>query len=326
MPQHENFREALDLYSLRHLIVILGVSKEEVFDLTLRAGGFYQPFPKRTKPKPFPRKPKPQKNRLIDNPTGFLKQMQSRIEERLLKRLLLPEHLLGGIPGKTIRQNAALHFGAPCVATIDIKNFFPSITPWQVHSVWKNLLNCSPQIADILTKLTTFRGRLPQGAPTSTLLANLVLASNDVEIRAVCQAHEVVYSSWVDDLAFSGEKARDIISSAIQALRDSGFSVSHRKIRVMGKGEKKTINNLVLGKFITVEKAYRKQIRAGIHNLACGKVVASELVRYLMSLDGQINYVGLFDAKKAARLRTDLAAAKMKWRELHRNARIHSGS
>ncbi len=309
---------ALDLYSFRYLVVILGVPRRELIDLAAHAGRFYSPFPKGDKPRPFARKIKPRKRRLIDNPTGFLKLIQSRIETRLLKRLVLPEHLLGGIVGKTIKQNARLHFDAPYIVTIDIKNFFPSITPCQVYSVWKNVLNCSPEIAETLTKLTTFRGRLPRGAPTSTLLANLVLADLDLPIRTACEEKQVRYTSWVDDLAFSGKHARDIVSSVIDILRKSGFAVAHAKIKVMGPGDKKTINKLVLGRFITVERAYLERIRAGIHNLAIGKVGASDFGRYILSLEGQINYVGLFDSNKATRLRLALEAGKGAWRHTPR--------
>src|ERR1700680_588070 len=144
---------ALDLYSFRYLTVQLGFSRSQLLDLSAHAGGYYKPFPKQAKVRPFAHDVTPHKKRLIDNPTGLLKVVQSRIEGRLLARLAIPEHLLGGVRGKTIKENAALHFGAPFIVTVDIKNFFPSITPVQIYSVWNRTLNCSPEIAEILTKL-----------------------------------------------------------------------------------------------------------------------------------------------------------------------------
>src|SRR5689334_12859687 len=207
----------------------------------------------------------PPKKRWIDNPVDPLKAIQSRIQERLLSPLILPEHLLGGVRGKSIRHNAQLHLGAQCLVTIDIKNFFPSITPRQVRNVFRRVLNCSPNVSYLLTGLTTCRGRLPQGAPTSPLLANLVLSSFDNKIRSVCLENGIRYSSWIDDLAFSGNSASQVIGLVVATLINAGFTVSHRKIKRMGPGNRKVLNNLVLGKFVTVQKQYRARIRAGIH-------------------------------------------------------------
>lgn len=303
-------RERLDLYSFRYLEFLLGFSRLQLRELSSHAARHYRPFYKEPKARPFARKPINKKKRLIDNPKGDLKKVQRRINQRLLKPLILPEHLLGGVPGKCIRDNAYLHLGSPCIATVDIKKFFPSITPLQVYHVWRVRLNCSPRIAAVLTRLTTFRGYLPQGAPTSTLLANLVLSGSDCGIKAACDAAGIRYSSWVDDLAFSGMKAREIIPSVISALIQAGFRLSHQKIKVMGAGDRKTLNKLVLSKFVAVERAYISRIRAGIHNLQVGKVPNSEIGAFVRALEGSINYVHLMQPQKAVKLRSQLAAAQ----------------
>jgi RNA-directed DNA polymerase len=189
----------LDLYSLRHLEVLLGHSRSELHDLAKHGVRYYAPFVYRKKERPFSRKVVPTKRRWIDNPVGPLKAIQARIEDRILNRIILPEHLLGGVAGKSITDNSGHHLDARYLVTIDIKNFFPSITSRQVRSVWRETLNCSPQVAYLLTGLTTCCDRLPQGAPTSTMLANLVLSSFDEEIPTACDLRAVSYSSWVDD-------------------------------------------------------------------------------------------------------------------------------
>lgn len=298
----------LDLYSLHHLEALLGHSRVELEDLAKYATRFYKPFPLKRKEHPFSRKTQPAKKRSIDNPINPLKAIQARIEDRLLKRIILPEHLLGGVKGKSIKDNAIRHLDARYryLVTIDIKNFFPSITPQRVLTVWRTLLNCSPSVAYLLTGLTTCRGRLPQGAPTSTLLANLVLSSFDEQIRIVCETNGVCYSSWVDDLAFSGDSASQIVGPVIAVLMKAGFSVSHQKLRVMGPGDRKILNNLVLGRFVTVQKQYISRIRAGIHNLTGGKVAVIDADDYVQSLEGSINYLRLFDTRKADKLQEQL--------------------
>jgi hypothetical protein len=155
--------ERLNLYSFRYLEFLLGFSRIQLRDLSNHAAKYYRPFYKEPKVRPFARKAIDKKKRLIDNPKGGLKQVQRRINQRLLKPLLLPEHLLGGVPGKCIRDNAYLHLGSPCIVTVDIKKFFPSITPLQIYRVWRVRLNCSPRIAAVLTRLTTFRGIYHRG-------------------------------------------------------------------------------------------------------------------------------------------------------------------
>jgi RNA-directed DNA polymerase len=302
-PSSSAAKEAasLDLYSLHYLEALLGHSRSELRDLAEHGVRYYDPFPHQRKERPFARSVKSTKRRWIDNPIGPLKAIQSRIEQRVLNRVILPEHLLGGVRGKTIKDNAKRHFAAKFLVTIDIKSFFPSINPQQVRSVWRETLNCSPDVAYLLTGLTTCRGYLPQGAPTSTILANLVLSSFDGEIRAACDAHAVVYSSWVDDLAFSGEDPRLIIASVIATLRGAGFRVSHSKIKVMGPGERKVLNNLVLGRFITVQKKYISRIRSGLHHLERGHVLKEDVPGYIEGLLGSISYLKLFDEKKASK-------------------------
>lgn len=161
-----NVSGSLDLYSLRHLEILLGRSRAELKDLAESAVRYYKPFRQRPKERPFARKFKPPKKRWIDNPVDPLKMVQTRIQERILSQLVLPGHLLGGVSGKSIIDNAKLHLRSNFLVTIDIKNFFPSITPEQVRSVFRKLLNCSSDASHLLTGLTTCRGRLPQGAST----------------------------------------------------------------------------------------------------------------------------------------------------------------
>jgi RNA-directed DNA polymerase len=309
-----NATGALDLYSLSYLEVLLGRTRTELKDLARHAVRYYKPFPWKPKPRPFAKKTETAKKRWIDHPIDPLKAIQSRIQERLLSCLILPEHLLGGISGRGIIDNAKLHLQAPWLVTIDIKNFFPSIEPKQVQRVFRKLLHCSSDVAYLLTGLTTCRGRLPQGAPTSPLLANLVLSSFDSEIRAVCAENGVRYSSWIDDLAFSGTSAPNIIGPVLSVLMRSGFKVSHRKLRRMGPKDRKLLNKLVLGKFVTVQKQYRSRIRAGIHNLACGKVPSQTAEAYINGLSGRI-----IDPKKAETFRLKLWSASLACAEMIRN-------
>ena len=238
----------------------------------------------------------------------------------MLRPILLPEYLCGGVKGRTLLHNVMIHPGAKVLVSMDIKSFFPSITNMHVYTVWRNLLNCSPRIAGILTKLTTFERHLPQGAPTSTTLANLVLYSVDAPIRTECNRRNVRYSTWVDDLAFSGDSAREVINLAAGALRSSGFASPHKKQKIMGSGSRKVLNNVLMGRFPTVLRERYSQLRSGIHKLRTRQVSKHEFKAYLRSLEGSISQVGSIDPRKGKKLHDQLGAVLREYPDLGASA------
>jgi RNA-directed DNA polymerase len=298
----EQFPDKLNLYSINDLEFRLHVSREELGSVAAIAGACYRPFKQAKKPRPFQKIIKPPKLRDIDNPTDRMKRIQRRINDRLLKPLALPSYLCGGVRGKSVIDNVNMHLGSRCLVTIDIKSFFPSIDNHQVFKVWRNLLNCSDRISRLLTRLTTFERHLPQGAPTSTLLANLVLHTADGPIRDECKRLVVRYSSWVDDLAFSGDNPQQVIQTAASTLRAAGFAISHKKLKIMGPGTRKCLNGTMLTRFPSVHPERLGWIRSGIHKLRTGHVPAEETASYVRSLKGKIQQVLTLAPRKGIKL------------------------
>lgn len=287
---------------------LLGASRGHLQNVAENAGSYYRKFLKRDKSRPFQKKFNQSKKspRTIDNPCGELKNLQRRINEHILKPVVLPNYLCGGVPGKSVLDNVLLHLGAPTLVTVDIKSFFRRITNLQVYAVWRSTLNCSPKIAALLTRLTTFERHLPQGAPTSSLLANLVLYSIDLPIRKECARRGVNYSTWVDDLAFSGTDAREVIPVVVGSLHRAGFSVSHRKLKIMGPGTRKVLNGILMDRFPSVLSQRIARLRSGIHKLRTNQVAANEMQRYIQQLKGGIAYVASIAPRKGATLRQEL--------------------
>jgi len=317
MPPTPDFAETfpyslrkLNLYSLSRLERILGLDRGYIRALAAVAGRYYSPFTKPNKSRPFERIAKPRKLRVIDNPSEELKAVQSLITERLLKQVELPEHVCGGVKGKSVLDNVALHSGARVLIKIDIARFFPSITNVHVYRVWAGLLGCSPEISGLLTQLTTFERHLPQGAPSSTLLANLVLYSADGPIRGECERVGIRYSSWIDDLAFSSDDPRPIVPLVVATLRKSGFRISRKKLEIIGPRERKILNGVVLGRRVSVPSERLARVRSGIHKLQEGKVPAAEVDRYVEGLRGGVAQISTIDRAKARRLREDLEFAR----------------
>lgn len=306
----------LDLYSINKLEALLGFPRDQIRNIATHAGAYYKPFPKKARMHPFQKKFKPAKQRIIDNPTGLLKVLQKRVQRNLLRPLLLPKHYCGGVKGRTLLDNVVIHLGARVLVTMDIKSFFPTITNKQVYFVWSQMLNCSPRIAGILTRLTTFERHLPQGAPTSTTLANLVLYSLDAPIRSECNRQNVRYSTWVDDLAFSGDNAPEIIDIAVEALSSCGFAAPHKKQKIMGPGSRKVLTKVLMAKFPTVLPETLSQLRSGIHKVRVRQIPNAELEAYLLSLEGRICQVENINPRKGKSLRNQLATAVQEYSDL----------
>jgi RNA-directed DNA polymerase len=300
----------LDISSLRKLEFHLGIARSKLRTVALNADTYYSPFPKPDKIKPFQKKFKRASERLLDNPIEPLKGIQRQIHRKLLGPLDIPLYLCGGVKGRTLLDNVMLHAGAAAIVTIDIKNFFPSIDNRRVYSIWTSLLGCTPRIAAILTRLTTRNHYLPQGSSTSTMLANLALLSIDKPIRDACERAGVQYSTWVDDLAFSGANSRDIIPVVLETLRSKGFNLSRRKIEIMGPGSRKVLNGVLADQFPSVLPERLAQLRSGIHKLRMNQIPADSLQKYLMQLGSSIAQVGSINPEKAARLQSDFETAK----------------
>ncbi|HET9284609.1 MAG TPA: reverse transcriptase family protein [Candidatus Angelobacter sp.] len=282
--------EKLNILSQRHLGHLLGVAPEKLAEIARYADTYYAPFDTTGRERPFQKHPN--KSRTIDNPRGDMKKVQRRIYRRLLRPICFPEHILGGVRKRSVLDNGDRHLGSNVLVTVDIRKCFPSINNVQIYRVWRETLGCTPPVASLLTRLTTYKRRLPQGSPASPLLANLFIWSIDKPIREACKQKSVVYSTWIDDLGFSGILAREVIQVAAKVLAAHGLRLSRKKIRVMGSREKKLLTGTRLGQSsIRASREKLARVRSGIHKLRKGLVPASKQERYVDGLVGQLLYI-----------------------------------
>ena len=244
----------LHLVSMRKLERLLGRSREDIRRIAGCAGRLYDPF--------YIAKADGRKRR-IDNPSPELKQYQSRIQTMLSRRIRLPENVLGGVVGKSIRDNAIRHVGKVLVVTLDLKNCFGSIGHRAVFEVYRRH-GCSDEIAGILTQLTTLQDRLPQGAPTSGTLANLVLLPLHLKVTRLAKGLGVGVSFWVDDIAFSGDRALELIEPTILAARELGLSIGCRKKKIMPRCSQQWVTGVTVNRKISQGRRVIDDIRKEI--------------------------------------------------------------
>lgn len=175
---------------------------------------------------------------------------------------------------------------------MDIKSYYPSITSQHVYKVWSAVLGCSPPVAALLTKLTTCNFHLPQGAPTSPALANLFLASIYGPVLEACSQKDVEPTVWVDDLTFSGERAREVMEVVRSTLAAHGLKDSRKKRAILGPKDVKIITGVRLGNGrVRACRIKMREVRAGIFNLKIGRITPRGIDKDLQSLEGKISHI-----------------------------------
>ncbi|TQC42700.1 RNA-directed DNA polymerase [Rhodococcus sp. WS4] len=205
-------------------------------------------------------------NRLLEAPKERLREVQRRILRSVLDGV--PPHAAahGFVRGRSVHTFAAPHAGHDCVLRIDLRAFFPSISQTRVRAIFDALGYPAP-VARVLAGLCTtstppgvlaqipfdaasrLRGaHLPQGAPTSPALANLVAHRLDRRLTGLARAHHSGYTRYADDLAFSGsDLAVDRLIQAVgRIVADEGFSVHPGKTRVMREHRRQHLAGLVV--------------------------------------------------------------------------------
>jgi RNA-directed DNA polymerase len=221
---------------------VLGVPRDKLGQLSAEAERLYSPFTlvqvKRGK----------RKERPIDNPLAPLKNVQTRIKERLLDPVDLPSFMCGGVRGRSTQANARIHVCQSEVVALDVRNFFGSVTCAQVAGVWHERFGASNDVAWLLTRLTTYGGHLPQGAPTSTALANLVMLPTMERLHLWCRDRGLRLSIYVDDMSVSGKLARVAIPVVASELSRARLRLARGKVKVMPSHVRQEVTGLVVNR------------------------------------------------------------------------------
>lgn len=209
----------------------------------------------------------PKKNgglRTINAPSENLKYIQKWILENILYCKSCLEVANGFIREKSIVDNAKRHVGKPCVINLDIKDFFPTIKYLDVYKMFTGF-GYSKHLAMIFTGLCTFENVLPQGAPSSPYISNLICEKLDRKMMNLANRIGASYSRYADDITFSGEKS---ITKYIKLLKDiiisEGFVVNEKKVRVQFQYHKQIVTGIVVNEKLSVPKDTKKYLRQQI--------------------------------------------------------------
>ena len=248
--------------------------------------------------------------RLLHEPVPQLKFAQRRILKRLLDRVELHPAAHGFRPRRSIVTNAREHVGQELVVGLDIRDFFPSITYARVYGVFRSL-ELEKREAALMARLTTHEGALPQGAPTSPAIANIVCRRLDRRLAGLAKRAGARYTRYADDVTLSGP--RDILSIlpvVRRIISEEGFGVHPRKTRIMGRGARQQVTGLVVNDKVSVPRDARRKLRALVHNIKTrGGLSAPDVPPGLREhLVGHASYLGMVDPAKGERMLSEIVA------------------
>jgi len=217
--------------------------------------------------------------RSILAPIQPLKSIQRRLAEAMLATHKPRLSARGYLRGHSILTNAAPHSRRRLVLNVDLQDFFLSITSGRVYgALVANPYNLPSSVARIITKLCCFNDSLPQGAPTSPIISNMICWRLDRDLERLAKRFRCTYTRYADDLTFSGNAASfhsDMIHSAggkwvvgqhlEQSIRSNGFSVNPQKTRLAPKNTRQQVTGLVVNSHPNVDRRFVRQIRAMLH-------------------------------------------------------------
>lgn len=218
--------------TLKHLCYILNTKKSELQFIISNLDSYYYEKIENKKDEignfKFDKTGKP-KVRVLNPSINKLKQIQKNINKKIFSKLKIPDYAFGAVRGKDNVLNAKIHQGKKFKFKTDLKDFFPSIGNNQVFNMFRSF-NFSPTVSRTLTQLTTYKGKLPQGAPTSPIISNLIFIKTGNKLDEFSKQNNIIFTSFIDDLTFSSPiDFKNKTKLIINIIENEGFKINHKK-------------------------------------------------------------------------------------------------
>ncbi len=212
------------------------------------------------------------------------------------------------LPNSTLVANAKPHVNKSFVFNIDLENFFHSITFARVRGLLiSQPYTLSEETASVIAHLCTLNGRLPQGAPSSPIISNMICSKLDRLLQNLARDNRATYTRYADDITFSfrgpasclpqeivtiestccsnnflgasaGKKLREIIKS-------NWFLINEKKTRLQGRKEKQIVTGLLVNKKVNIDRRYIRKTSALIHEINKHGVEKANLIRIVKNPD-----------------------------------------
>lgn len=260
--------------------------------------------------------------RLISAPMPMLKAAQIWILENILNHIPVHDSAHGFLSGKNIVSNAQLHVGAKILINFDLENFFPSISYKRVKGVFRSF-GYSESIATVFALICTapvteeveLDGKsyfvalgdrhLPQGAPTSPAISNIVARRLDKSLTRIAAGLGFKYTRYADDLTFSTEDKDADAGRLMRQVRyivdRQGFVVNEDKTRILRRRRQQEVTGIVVNDKISIDRKTLRKFRAVLHqaeNKGLDGLRWGNSPDLIAALKGYANFVLMVDKEK----------------------------
>ena len=216
--------------------------------------------------------------RTIDAPRAGLRNMQKCLN-LILQTIYSPHHAAKGfVPGRSVLDNATVHIGQAFLYNIDLKDFFPSISSGRIYKrLMAKPFSLKSDVASAICDLCCCKGAngkkvLPQGAPTSPVITNIICERLDIKLTSLSKAYGLKYTRYADDITASGMRnmfdgsGRFCTSLKNIVENEEHFIINTSKTRLAHRGMRQEVTGLVVNQRANVFRDYKKQVRTYLHN------------------------------------------------------------
>jgi RNA-directed DNA polymerase len=267
-------------------------------------------------------------SRYIYAPVKRLKSLQYKVKTELENFYKPKKSTHGFVSGRSIITNAQNHTKKNYVLNIDLNDFFPTITFGRIKKLFESHpFNLGHSVATVLSHICCHNGKLPQGAPTSPLISNMIAYKLDRELSTLARSNNCTYSRYADDITFSFTHTRNHLPSNIVStnktkeinlgkklcdiIEENGFSINIRKTRLQHKTQHQGVTGLTVNEKVNISRQFLRKTSSMINAL---KVYGSEKAEEEHFKKYHTGYIPIRQFERRTKLPGDLFIKKIKGR------------
>jgi S1-C subfamily serine protease len=263
-----------ELANEKALLTHLGIEEAELKKIWWYRDGMYHEFglPKGNG-----------KVRTIHAPNLRLKYLQRKIADLLVPMYRVRNPVHGFVIGKSVRTNATSHLSGRYLLNLDLEKFFPTITENRVEGVVRSL-GVDRRVAEIVSRICCRANCLPQGAPSSPVISNMICFRLDNALLAVAKGTRCIYTRYADDISFSsyrplsglfeaavpptGNLSPEIFSTGLKlAIEGNGFYIHPEKVHYADRNSRRSVTGIKINEGLNVDRRFVRNLRAAIHSV-----------------------------------------------------------